>query len=421
MQVVPKTVEAMDLFELYFDFVGVNEAPDTFHRWSLISVIGAIIARNLYIPFGHNKIYPNQYILFTGSPGTRKGTPIGIVKGLLSSLEYAHLAPNKASKEAFWDWMSRKSSLDIDDEGNMLDWDMDATTPTEAYIAHDEFLDFIGIGDDGLVTNLTNLWDNLDVYDNPKTRGQSVKINQPTINILSGITPHGIADAFRALAVTGGFFSRLLFIYSNPTGRKITFPSQPDESLRTHILNRLVDVSELSGEVILSSQVRSLLDRIYKQAPHFPDPRFQYYAQRRFTHLLKLLIIMAASRGSKEPTEDDCILANTILHVAEINMPKALGEYGKSKHSEISNAIVDHLNSVPMSDFQTIYKLVRRDITKINDVREIIAGLLEADKIQTDKRKGKIVYLANNEVDYAWPEGLVDLSMLRTGEHLDLV
>jgi hypothetical protein len=156
---------------------------------------------------------------------------------------------------------------------------------------------------------------------------------------------------------------------------------------------------------------------MYQEAPTFPDPRFQYYTQRRLTHLLKLIIIVTASRLSLEPTEEDCILANTILHVAELQMPNALGEYGKSRYSEVSNAIIEHLNHVAYADFQSIYKIVRRDVAKINDVREILSGLEEADKIQKTKRNGKLIYLANNEVKYLWPDGLIDLSLLRDDEH----
>ena len=278
-------------FEAYFSYIGKNEAPTNFHRWTALSFVGTLLARSVYLPFGHGAIYPNQYIMLTGTPGTRKGSALKIGKGLIESIGYPYIAPNKAAKEAFWDWMAKQKGEDTE---LGLDFDMDIDPdpdPTEAYVAHDEFLDFIGIGDDSFVTNLTNLWDNLDKFENPKTRGNSITIHKPTINIISGMTPAGISEAFRSIAMGGGFFSRMIFIYSKPTDVAITFPDAPNTEQGNELRRHMLAISELQGELILEPEIRELLDRIYKEGPKIPDPRFQHYQQRRFTHLIKLIII----------------------------------------------------------------------------------------------------------------------------------
>lgn len=412
-----------DLFSLYFQYVGNNEAPSTFHRWALLSLLGSLIGRSVYIPFGHNAIYPNQYIMLTGSPGARKGTAIKIGKNLIDSLGYKHTAPNKAVKESFWKWMAGKSTFDNIDtcDDDMLDWDVDTEGHiTEAYVAHDEFLDFIGIGDAAFITNLANLWDNLPSFTNPKTRGNDVSIPKPTVNILSGITPGGIADTFKAIAMGGGFFSRVLFIYSDPTDTKIAFPDPPNKELESDLVVRLKKVQELEGELKLSEEVKDTLDKIYKSCPRMGDSRFQYYSQRRFTHLLKLLIIITASRGSLTSTVEDCVLANTILYNAEIAMPSALGEYGKGKHAEVANNIITALNApgVGALSMKQIWKYVSRDLNKFIDLRDILDGLVQADKVQkiTQGATG-CVFVAQNSVETRWPEGLINFEELRDDEH----
>lgn len=413
-------VNDTSLFDLYFRYVGNNEAPTTFHRWAFLSLIGALLSRNVSIPFGHSKIYPNQYIILTGSPGARKGTAIKIGKNLLEELGYRYVAPNKAVKESFWKWMTAQSTYtEIADVEDMLDWDIETEDRiTEAYVAHDEFLDFIGIGDDSFITNLANLWDNLPSFTNPKTRGKDVTINKPTINILSGMTPGGIADTFKSLAIGGGFFSRVLFIYSEPTDIKITFPDPPDYKVGDQLIAKLQDIRELNGELVLTSAVRELLDKLYKSCPRMSDQRFQYYCQRRFTHLLKLVIIITASRLSLNPTEEDCILANTILYNAELQMPSALGEYGKSKNSEVAQSIITALNIAkkPLA-MKEIWKLVSRDLNKFGDLRDIIDGLIVADKIQKIATKSGNVYLPNNTISSPWPEDLIDFTLLKDDEH----
>lgn len=412
-------------FEAYFSYIGKSEAPTNYHRWTAISFVGTLLGRSVRLPFGHGHIYPNQYIMLAGTPGTRKGSALKIGKGLIESIGYKHIAPNKAAKEAFWDWMAGQNKQVDEELGLEFDMDIDPDpAPTEAYVAHDEFLDFIGVGDDSFVTNLTNLWDNLPKFENPKTRGASIIIYKPTVNILSGMTPSGISEAFRSIAMGGGFFSRMLFIYSKPTDTKITFPDPPNIKLGNELRGHMLAIHELEGEIQLTDNVKVLMDKIYNSCPGMEDPRFQHYIQRRFTHFMKLITILSAMRLSLTPTINDCIYANTILYAAELNMPKALGEYGKSKFADVSNTIIQVLNTAEEAlTPKKIWKAVDRDLNKFADLAEILSGLEQADRIQKITLPGgKIGFLPNNTVEHKWPEELIDFELLKEDErphHLD--
>ena len=418
---------AYTFFDTYMQYVGITESPALYHRWTALSIIGALIARKIYFPFGHSFIYPNQYVLLTGTPGARKGTAIKIGTNLLQEIDYPHLAPNRAAKEAFWVWMAKHGMQDMsmEDDQNMDSWVFNLQSEqdniTEAYIAQDEFLDFIGSNDKDFVTNLANLWDNLPKYDNPKTRDDDVYISNPTLSILSGIRPTGIAEGFKVLAVGGGFFSRIIFVYTNPTGVKITYPTKPCEQFKSYLTQHLLNIKELEGELILTNEVRDLIDQIYKKAPGMPDRRFQYYNERRLTHLIKLILILSASRLTLEPSIQDVILANTILYNTEINMSKALGEYGKSRHSEVSNSILVLLNNSPKPlSVREIYKEVGRDLNKFNDILDIIGSLLQQERIQritgTKGAKEEVLYLPNNVAISKWQDDLIDMNLLYKNE-----
>ena len=41
-----------------------QEAADFSYLWAGLSCIAAQLARNVYIPFGNGKIYPNLYVMF---------------------------------------------------------------------------------------------------------------------------------------------------------------------------------------------------------------------------------------------------------------------------------------------------------------------------------------------------------------------
>jgi hypothetical protein len=370
-------------------------------------MIGTLLSRNVYIKFGHSNIYPNQYILLTGGPGTRKGTAIRIGKELIKSTGFKHFAPNRAAKEAMWHQMGLQSAEDFE-----------FSAVTEMYIAQDEFVDFVGIGNDELVTNLTNLWDNLSEFINPKLTKEDVYISKPTINIISGSAPGTINEAFSSLALSGGFFSRVLFIYGGYSGTKVTWPSMPDAELQSKLAAHLSQIRELTGEVILGQEEKQLLDAIYKGFPGVSDRRFSYYAQRRFTHLLKLIIIVAASRLSLVPNKRDIILANTILHVAELRMPYALGEYGKSKFSEVASTIMEIIKASdkPINS-KELWKQVSQDLDRFTALTEILQNLLSAGRIQQVKKDGKTAgYLPMIDVTSRWADDLIDFSLVEREE-----
>ena len=74
---------------------------------------------------------------------------------------------------------------DADPSDSIEDIEMLAMdSPAESYIMSGEFTDFIGQGNMEFVTLLTNLWDNLDEYKQPKIQGKSVHVHKPTANLL---------------------------------------------------------------------------------------------------------------------------------------------------------------------------------------------------------------------------------------------
>lgn len=89
------------LFDLYFDYVRDTEPPVIFHRWSLLSSLGALLGRQVWIPFGSFRIFPNQFVMLIAEPGARKSTAIKTARKLLSKAGYDKFAAEKTSKEKF--------------------------------------------------------------------------------------------------------------------------------------------------------------------------------------------------------------------------------------------------------------------------------------------------------------------------------
>ena len=79
--------------------MGESESPAVYHRWTALSILGALLGRNVYLPFGNSEIYPNMYVMLMGSAGARKGTAINPGRKLLRAAGYNTFAADAVSKE----------------------------------------------------------------------------------------------------------------------------------------------------------------------------------------------------------------------------------------------------------------------------------------------------------------------------------
>ena len=148
----------------------------------------------------------------------------------------------------------------------------------------------------------------------------------------------------------------------------------------------------------MTDEARSALDLIYKGWPSLEDTRFQHYSTRRFTHLIKLTMVVTASRLSTMITVEDVLYSNTILSYVESTMPKAIGELGKSRNSEAANKIMQHLYIArEPKTIQDLWKVVQNDLDKMVDLVSLVMSLQQADKIQEVSITGKKGYLAKQK------------------------
>lgn len=418
----PKVAAPGNLFDLYFQYVKDTESPIVFHRWSLIAAVSAFLGRRYWLPFGTTRIFPNSYIMLIGNPGTRKSSAIKTVKRTLARAGYASFSAEKTTKEKFLldleglpetfgdsnastkhPGSGRRSnggtealtsrdvlaSLDLFEDTGISDG-----VPKEVFIAADEFNEFAGSGNLDFLSLLGSLWDwddELTTYKHRLKNSKSLAIYQPTISILGGNTHIGFQEAFPVQSIGQGFMSRLILIHGEPSGRKIAFPKKPPEAIVDEIARAFIAIKEtVEGEARITGPAERALDTIYRTWPELDDYRFKHYSTRRFTHLLKLVLICSAIRYSTVIDMQDVLLANTLLTYTEGTMSKALGEFGKSRNSDAAQAIMTALYDAkaPMT-FDDLFKVVSRDVEKRDTLIDILAGLQQAGKIQPPDRKAQ--------------------------------
>lgn len=380
-----------NLFDLYRQYVSNTEPPLIFHRWAFLGCVSAMLGRNCWLPFGAvGRIFPNQFIMLIGDPGTRKSTAIKIASRLLAKTGYDKFAGSKTSKEKFLadlenpqeDSATEVSSAAIMD--NLLGSSI--TDPREVFICADEFNDFMRAGDLEFHSMLGALWD-WDNEESPYTyrlkNSKSISIYQPTINLLGGNTHTNFAEMFPPQALGQGFLSRMLLIYSEPSRRKIAFPEPPDEAIEKILIRRMAEIkARIIGKMVLTPKAKEIVTYLYNSYEPMDDIRFISYSTRRYTHLLKLCVICAACRMSTTIDVEDVIEANSILSYAESFMPAALGEFGRSKHAAVQQRILELLRSrtSPLEPPE-IWRHVSNELERQDDLLKILHGLEQAGKV----------------------------------------
>jgi len=427
----------LDTFmSLYLAYTSKTESPTFYHRWCGLTSLAAWLGREIYLPFGHTTVHTNMYVMLVGLAGTKKSTAIKIGVKVLKKSGYKTFAARKTRQEKYLTDLAEQAerlaarasggSLEEDTFGildqnlfgddNLEEIDLYSGRPAaNSFIAADEVNNFIGTGNLDFMSILGDLWDYEGVFDYKLKSSKSVFIPDPTINLLGGNTFVGFNKLFPPEALEQGFFSRTIFIYAEPRGRLYTIPPDPDLLLEQALIDKLKEIKlTIRGKVTISPEAYKLLDNIYHNWEGMGDARFDSYENRRLIHLLKLAMLNAAGRLSMVLNKEDILSASTLLTFTEHLMPKALGEFGKSKTSEVAQKLMAALDFThkPMS-FKSLWKVVVADLDNRNQLVEIIANLQLAEKIQVVDGAG---YLPMRKVKSEGVAGAIDWSLLTTEE-----
>ena len=415
---------------LYLEYTSKTECPTFFHRWCALSSLAAWIGRDIYFPFGHQKIHANMYVMLVGLAGTKKSTAIKIGAKLLREAGYKKFAAKKTRQEKFLIDLAESSgayapedtsTMSIDDilDSNLFgELDVSMMPSAEVFVAADEANNFIGAGNLDFMSILGELWDIDEPYDYKLKNSKSVLIPNPTVNILSGNTFVGFNKLFPPEATEQGFFSRMLFIYAEPKGREYTIPPEPDAELLDKLVHSLHDIKKcVQGKMTIAADAYELLDKVYMTWEGMGDIRFDAYENRRIVHLLKIAMLLAAMRYSLELSKKDIVEASTILTFTEHLMPKALGEFGKAHNSAEVHKVMSILEAsdLPLS-FQDLWKATYQDFNKRDQLIDVLGNLTHAERIIAIEG-GK--FLPKRKIRSEGISGAVDWSIL-TKEERDL-
>jgi hypothetical protein len=329
--------------------------------------VGAALQRKIYLEWGHEKIYPNMYVILIGPSGKcRKGTAMTIGMHILKEIG-VQMTSEATTREALIRRMGESPQSYTDETDGAIKFHCSLTCFNE------ELSVFLGQNDTRFLGDLTNWYDSRDEWTYETKGAGTDKIQGVCFTLLGATAPDWIPTMFPQEAVGGGFTSRCIFVVEEDKAKTIPLyvMSDEDRELRAAIVRDLERIHNTTGAVYLDDEATRRYSDWYRGEEEnirmgklpIEDPRFAGYVDRRATHVRKLSMIMMASRGGIRVIEkQDVDRAISTLISTEKKMPKAFGALGRSQYAEAVEAVLNLVKTKKQISRSALMKLLYRDV-----------------------------------------------------------
>ena len=379
-----------------------TEPPYLFRLWTAVSVVASALQRKCKLPWGSLTFYPNMYIVLVAPSGkARKGTAMSPGLEFLNDLGI-NLAAESITREALIQELKKISTNIIHPDSGSIEWHSSLT------IFSPELVVFLGHNNFQLMSDLTDWYDCRKrwVY---RTKHQGTdEIVGVWVNLIGATTPDLIQTALPMDAIGGGLTSRIIFVYEARKGKIVPAPflTREEMMLKEKLRQDLERINLLQGEFKYTKEfVERWTDWYVTQDAHppFDDPRLAGYCERRPNHVMKLAMILSASRTDEMVvTKADLDRSIKIIEATEQKMPNVFSGVGKSNVADITSKVLQTIIEEGKMPFSKIlarfyYDADKFIMTKILDSLESMKYLkkhVEGQQVQYEatplaKRGGK--------------------------------
>lgn len=343
----------LDWIDGYMEYVDNMEPPDLWKLWAGLFTIAAVLKRKCYLPWGMFTTYPNLYVVLVGPSGVGKGAAMMPAVEMLRELSIT-MAADAGSKEALTRALARSASeTDVMTDGKI-------NIHSSLSVVSTEFCVFLGYKNMDLIGYLCKWYDCESRFEfDAKDKTKADTVNNVWVSIFAGTTPHMILTHMPIDTVGLGLTSRIIFVHEERCGKACPFPflTQAQQNMKVDLIKDLEQIHMLKGPFKYTTGFMEAYIEWYlhqKENPPFTDERLGGYGRRRPLHVLKLSMILCASRTSDmQLTERDFSRALHYLELTEKKMPMVFAGMGKNPMSTVVHRamhIVGTFKEIPYSD-----------------------------------------------------------------------
>lgn len=373
----------------YMKFVENSEPPDSYKLWTGISTLAACMKRKCWLMWD-KPTYPNMYIVLTGPAGRcRKGTAMRPAEDMLRSLGIT-ISADSITREALIRSLDKCLTTTFDEESNM------AIQHSSLTIFSPELTIFLG-SHPQMLEHLCDWYDCRTSFKYETKTSTSNYITNVWVNLIGATTPELIQSLLPVDAIGGGFTRRVIFVLEFQKGKTVTIPFRltKEYQLEQDLLADLEQVHMMQGQFKIDKSFLTEWSKWYPTCEEdfellTPDPRMAGYSSCRGTHMLKLSMILSASRTDDMVIlGDDFIRAKEILEKTEINMPKIFTGVGKNPTADVIARVagtIEARKEIRLSTLLSMYyndadtEMLRRVLATLQDMK-FCTMTLEKDPI----------------------------------------
>ena len=382
----------------YIKFTEGSEPPLAYHTWIGVSMIAGALQRKVQLQMGFELIFPNMYIVLVGPSGrARKGIALGIGKSLLSDVSGIVVTSEDITREALIRCMKGAVMTSMAPDGKVY-YHCSVTCFSE------ELSVFLGQNDIRFLASLTDWYDSKDSWTYETKGSGKDHLQGVCFNLLGATAPEWIQSMLPQEAIGGGFTSRVIFVVEEQKGKTVPEHTLSDDELklRAALVHDLEIVNNLKGNYTFTKAGKDAYINWYTEHDKMlskgqlpvEDERFSGYAERRATHLRKLMMIMSASRGDDlQMTEQDFDRANRLLKATEAKMGRTFGGLGKAKYADVTEKVIQYIQRVKVVSRKDVMRKFHRDVDpQTMKIIEDVMDQMKVVKIQVLLDSGDRVY-----------------------------
>lgn len=380
-----------DWISTYMEYTDNSEPPLLYRKWVAISVIAACLKRKCRLELGFLTFYPNMYVVLVGPAGRcRKGIAMEPGKQLLERLGVV-TAPDAVTKEQLIVRLKNCNINEVDAHGNII-------YHSSLTVFSKELAVFMKDYSEEFLMMLTDWYDCPNEWSYETKTSNKYIIDGVWVNLLGATTPELLASGVTGMVTGGGLASRMVFVNAYNRDKDIPFPTigQKEMLLKEDLYSDLDKIHSLSGAFQYSDDFEKLYREWYPyQAQHkpFEDPRFDYYFERRANHVLKLSMILNASRTSDMIiTGYDLHRAIEIIEDTEKTMSSAFKHVGENVLIVLINQISEYLVKQKVATNQELQRRFLHD-ADVDTLDRAMRAIEHTGKVQRSiNEKGQLEF-----------------------------
>ena len=365
-----KIIPGDSVLHLWLKSLAITEIPVSYQILGGLSLIGAVLRRNIWVDQIDWRIFPNLNCLLIGPSGVGKDT---IINAICEVVDVVGSTPIVAGRtiEGIYDQM-----LGLGD-------------PACCVIPAREVSAFFG-GKDyqaNMVQDVTDLLSNGPYHDVSTKSGGKKKIPHPTVTMLAGSTREWLHKAMPDGSLEGGLWPRFVIVdeeYGSKHVPLLKYSNTRRENLKAdQAKGKFIDwISGISGayngEMLLLHGAVDTYTNWYINRMGMFSELVKPYANRSRDQVLRLAMLCGISRGQNFVEAADVQFAIEVMKYIATRIDLAMQP--PTLEGRIS---VDVFELLPRTTKQLMADLQRKYSMKM--IRDTVMMLVESGQIKLDK------------------------------------